>query len=89
MENRFRAVKLLFDTVMVDTGHYTFVKTHRNVQHKEFPGNPVVRIQSFHCYSWGSIPGLGIKILQATWLHQKINIKKKQHNGKPKVKYGL
>ena len=71
VENRFRAVKLLFDTVMVDTGHYAFVKTHRNVQHKEFPGNPVVRIRSFHCHSQGSIPGLGIKILQATWLNQK------------------
>ena len=27
MEHRFRAVKLLFDTVTVDTGHYAFVKT--------------------------------------------------------------
>ena len=33
VENRFRAVKLLFDTVMVDTGHYAFVKTHRMSTH--------------------------------------------------------
>ena len=31
----FRVVKLVYDTIMVDTGHYTFIKTCRNVQHKD------------------------------------------------------
>lgn len=33
---------------------------------KEFPGHPVVRIQSFHCCSLGSIPSLGSKIPHQT-----------------------
>lgn len=28
-QRTFRAVKLLYDTIMVDTCHYAFVQTHR------------------------------------------------------------
>ena len=35
----------------------------------EFPGSTVVRTPHFHCP--GSVPGLGIKILQAEWYSQK------------------
>ena len=47
---------------------------------QEFPGSPVVRIQCFHCWGPGSIPGQGTKILQAAQLGQKTN--KQNHNNK-------
>ena len=37
----------------------------------DFPGGPVVRTQHFHCWSLGSIPAQGTKILQAMWRSQK------------------
>ena len=38
---------------------------------REFPGGPVVRTLCFHCHEPGSIPILGAKILQATWMAKK------------------
>ena len=39
---------------------------------QEFPGSPVVKIVNFHCWeAEGSIPDLGIKILQGSWCSQK------------------
>ena len=38
---------------------------------REYPGCPVVRFPSFHCFGLGSIPGSGTKILQATQCGQK------------------
>jgi len=35
------------------------------------PGGLMVRIPGFHCRGLGSVPGLGTKILQATWHSQK------------------
>ena len=37
---------------------------------QDFPGGPVVRTLCFHCRGMGSIPGWGIKILQAMWCGQ-------------------
>ena len=52
----------------------------RNKTYWKFPGSPVVRIQCFHCWGPGSIPGQGTKILQAAQLGQKTN--KQNHNNK-------
>ena len=39
--------------------------TEEETEAQEFPGSPVVRTQSFHCWGPGSIPGQGTKILPA------------------------
>ena len=36
-ERTFRAVKLLYVTIMMDTCHYTFVQTHRMYHTKREP----------------------------------------------------
>ena len=38
---------------------------------RDFPGNPLVRTECFHCQGPGSIPGWGTKLLQATHSGQK------------------
>lgn len=38
---------------------------------REFCGDPVVKTQLFNCRDPGSIPGQGLKILQAVWHSQK------------------
>ena len=38
------------------------VYVHKINEYWQFPGGLVIRTQSFHCYSPGSIPGLGTEI---------------------------
>ena len=42
------------------------VSALKNLTVWEFPGDPMVRTQRFHCCGPGSIPGQGTKILQAS-----------------------
>ena len=44
-----------------------FSKLSRNTASWDFPGDPVVKIPSFHCRDVGFIPGLGTKIPHAMW----------------------
>ena len=54
-------------------------KKKKELHFKEFPGDPGVRTQHFHCHDQGSIPGQKTKTLQTVQCGQKIR-KKKIHN---------
>ena len=49
----------------------------KSKEFREFPGGPVVRTRSFHCWGPGSIPGQGTKIPQAAQCGQEKKKKKK------------
>ena len=54
---------------------------------KEFPGDPGVRTQHFHCHDQGSIPGQKTKTLQTVQCGQKIRKKKYITNVKKELHF--
>ena len=53
------------------------VRKYKEEQDREFPDDPGVRTQYFHCRGPGSIPCQGTKIMPATWHSQEKKKKKK------------
>ena len=54
------------------------LKKKKELHFREFPGDPGVRTQHFHCHDQGSISGQKTKTLQTAQCGQKI--RKKIHN---------
>ena len=57
------------------------VRKYKEEQDREFPDDPGVRTQYFHCRGPGSIPCQGTKIMPATWHSQE---KKKKEEDEDK-----